>query len=193
MEPLTSDFWANEAALLYGLVFDVVDAAAEAGLLNAVQGIVQQLLGVPRPEVDWELLNEAAHTYARQHSFDLVSQVTNTSRGALQTALSEWIYSGEPLDALVNNLTPMFGPVRANMIAVTEITRVYAQSNIIGWRAYGVDAQRYNTAVDDIVCDICAPHHGQEYPLGQAEATPPLHVNCRCWLQPVVKLPEVVR
>lgn len=186
MEPLTSDFWLNEAALLYTIVFDIVDEAASVAAVNAAMGVLQQLLNVGAPEIDYTLLNTAAHQYARQHSFNLVSQVTQTSKRALQGALSDWIYSGEPLRALVDTLAPSFGPVRAEMIAVTEITRVYAESNKIGWREYGVEQQRWNTAVDDIVCPICAPRHGKLYGLNDGDGTPPAHVNCRCWNQPYI-------
>jgi SPP1 gp7 family putative phage head morphogenesis protein len=191
MEPLTANFWLTEAALLYGLVFDIVDEAAEQGALSAAQGVIQQLLNVGLPEVDFDLLNAAAHDYARGHTFALVSQITETSQGQLQAAFTEWIASGEPLPALTERLTPMFGPVRADMIASTEITRVYAQSNILGWQQVGVDAQRWQTAVDDLVCPQCGPLHLQEFPLGDEGRTPPLHVRCRCWLQPIVRVPEV--
>lgn len=191
MEPLTSNFWLTEAALLYGLVFDIVDDAATNGALSAAQGILQMLLGVHTPEVDLNLLNEAAHAYAQQHTFELVSGVTETSQKVLQAQFSEWIASGEPLPKLVDALAPMFGPVRADMIASTEITRAYANSNIMAWREYGADGQRWQTAVDDIVCEQCGPLHGQEYRLGDSEHTPPIHPRCRCWLQPVVKVPEI--
>lgn len=192
MEPLTSNFWLTEAALLYQLVFDIVDEAAERGVLNAAQGLIQMLLGVGAPEADYTLLNEAAHAYARQQAFDLVSGVTDTSRRALQSAFTEWIESGRPLPELVNALTPMFGPVRAEMIASTEITRAYANSNILAWREYGVDAQKWQTAVDDLVCEICGPKHNKEYPVGDPDGTPPAHPRCRCWIQPVVRVPEWV-
>jgi SPP1 gp7 family putative phage head morphogenesis protein len=191
MEPLTSNFWLTEAALLYGLVFDIVDEAAEAGALSAAQGVIQQLLNVSLPEVDFDLLNAAAHEYASNHTFALVSQITETSQAQLQAAFTEWIASGEPLPGLIERLTPMFGPVRADMIASTEITRVYAESNILGWRQVGVDAQRWQTAVDDLVCQQCVPLHMEEFPLGDEGHTPPLHVRCRCWLQPIVRVPEV--
>lgn len=192
MEPLTANFWLTEAALLYQLVFDIVDEAAERGALNAAMGVIQQLLGVGAPEVDYTLLNEAAHNYAAQQTFNLVTGVTETSRKALQVEFSEWIASGQPLPALTNALTPLFGPARADMIAATEITRAYAQSNILAWREYGVDAQRWQTAVDDIVCPQCGPLHNQEYPLGDDEHTPPAHPRCRCYLAPVVRVPEWV-
>lgn len=192
MEPLTSNFWLTEAALLYQWVFDIVDEAAEKGVLNAAMGVIQMLLGVTAPSIDYDLLNEAAHAYARQHAFDLVTGVTETSQRALQREFTEWIASGEPLPKLTERIAPMFGKVRADMIASTEITRVYADSNIIGWREYGVDAQKWQTAVDDIVCEICGPKHGKEYQLGDPDGTPPGHPRCRCWIQPVIKIPEWV-
>ena len=60
MEPLTSNFWLTEAALLYTVVFDIVDDAARAGVLNAASQLIQMLLGVQEIEVDYGLLNEAA-------------------------------------------------------------------------------------------------------------------------------------
>ena len=58
MEPLTSNFWLTEAALLYTVVFDIVDDAARAGVLNAASQLIQMLLGVQEIEVDYGLLNE---------------------------------------------------------------------------------------------------------------------------------------
>lgn len=192
MEPLTSEFWVNEAALLYQIVFEIVDEAATTAALSAAQGVIQALLGVRVPDVDYGLLNEAAHLYAQNHTFALVSGITSTSRAALQDEFTAWIASGQPLPALSDALLPMFGPVRADMIATTEITRVYADSNVIGWRELGVDAQKWQTAVDETVCPICVPRHGKEYQLGDPEGTPPGHIRCRCWVQPVVKVPEWV-
>lgn len=192
MEPLTSNFWLTEAALLYQVVFDIVDEAAERGALNAAMGVIQALLGVQPPGVDFDLLNEAAHNYAAQQTFSLVTGITETSRKALQAEFTEWIASGQPLPALVDALAPMFGPVRADMIASTEITRAYANSNILAWREFGVDAQKWQTAVDDIVCPQCGPLHNQEYPLGDVDHTPPIHPRCRCYLAPVVRVPEWV-
>jgi SPP1 gp7 family putative phage head morphogenesis protein len=193
MEPLTTSFWLNEAALLHALVFEIVEEAARAGAYFGVRQVVQMLLGVREPAVNYDLLNERAFQYAQQASFDLVSGVTETSRRALQAEFSEWIGSGDPLDALTEKLAPLYGPVRADMIAATEVTRIYAESNIIGWRETGmVDGQRFQTAYDDIVCPICQPLNGEESAIGQSDHTPPLHVRCRCYLQPVVKVPKML-
>lgn len=189
MEPLTTEFWLNEAALLHGIVYEIVEEAAEKGVIAAVNGVIQALLNVREPDVDYGLLNEAAHALAQQHAFDLVSGVTDTSRRALQRELTEWIASGEPLPALTDKLTAMFGPVRAEAIAVTEVTRVYHRSNVAAWREFGVDAWTFQTAVDEIVCPMCAPLHGQEFQLDDEEHAPPIHTRCRCYSKPLIRLP----
>jgi SPP1 gp7 family putative phage head morphogenesis protein len=192
MEPLTSNFWLTEAALLYSIVLDIVDGAASRGALNAAMAVVQRLLRIGLPEPDYNLLDEAAHRYAETQTFELVTGITETSKRALQREFTEWIASGEPLPKLTERIAPMFGPVRAEMIASTEITRAYADSNIMAWRELGVDAQRWQTAVDDLVCEICGPKHGKEYQLGDPDGTPPGHPRCRCWIQPVIRVPEWV-
>lgn len=190
MEPLTTDFWLTEAALLHSLVYEIVEEAATQAIINAVGGVLQSLLNVRAPDVDYGLLNEAAHALAQQHAFDMVGGVTETSRRALQREFTDWIASGEPLPALVDKLAPAFGPVRAEAIAVTEITRVYHRSNVAGWREFGVDAWTFQTAVDEIVCPVCQPLHGQEFALDDEEHAPPQHVRCRCYSQPRVRLPN---
>lgn len=189
MEPLATDFWLTEAALLHSLVYEIVEEAATQAAINAVGGVLQALLNVREPDVDYGLLNEAAHALAQQHAFDMVSGVTETSRRALQREFADWIASGEPLPALVDKLAPLFGPVRAEAIAVTEVTRVYHRSNVATWREFGVDAWTYRTAVDEIVCSQCAPLHGREFQLDDEEHAPPIHTRCRCYSQPLVKLP----
>jgi SPP1 gp7 family putative phage head morphogenesis protein len=190
MEPLTTDFWLNEAALLHGLVYEIVEEAAERGVIAAVNGVLQALLNVREPQVDYGLLNEAAHALAQQHAFDLVTGVTETSRRAMQREFTDWIASGEPLPALIDKLTPMFGPVRAEAIAVTEVTRVYHRSNVAAWREFDIESWVFQTAVDEIVCPICEPSHGKEYRLDDEENAPPRHTRCRCYSKPLVRLPN---
>ena len=189
MEPLATEFWLNEAALLHGLVYEIVEEAAERGVIAAVNGVLQALLNVREPDVDYGLLNEAAHRLAQQHAFDLVTGVTETSRRAMQREFADWIASGEPLPALIDKLAPTFGPVRAEAVAVTEVTRIFHASNVMGWRELGVDAWVFQTAVDEIVCPICEPSHGKEYRLDDEENAPPRHTRCRCYSKPRVRLP----
>lgn len=135
--------------------------------------------------------------------------VEATRRGVARE-IDRWIRAGAPLPELERRLLPFFDKKRAHRVAVTEVTRVYASGNILAWKASGVvDGKRWQTAVDERVCPICSRMHntfvdldrGWEFtpemlaadpalarairaPMGIV--APPAHVNCRCWVQPVV-------
>ena len=116
--------------------------------------------------IDWELVNEAALAWARQAMFGLVTGIDDTSRQRLRSALARWIEDqvggaeGEfisPLEDLIVELTPVFGEGRAALIAVTEVTRAYAEGNIKAWQASGIITKmRWATANDERVCPMCS-------------------------------------
>ena len=110
----------------------------------------------------------------------------------VQEAMASWIQSGDPLSALENTLGPIFGTVRAQMIAATEITRIFAEANSKAWSSTGfVNKVQWQTARDERVCPICGPKAGQLYDVGDSGNRPPAHIRCRCWLQPVVDVEAV--
>jgi len=176
--------WDAERDSLRRVLIDLLTAVAQTAARQAIADLAI--------DVDWALVNRSAVEWAETYSYELASGITETSRLFLQEALSEWIQSGAPLDDLETKLAPMFGPVRAEMIAVTEVTRAFAQGNIAAWRASGVvDGIRWRTAEDDIVCDICSGLAEQTDTLDgdfDGQGPPPAHVNCRCWLVPVVNV-----
>ncbi|MCX7841361.1 MAG: phage head morphogenesis protein, partial [Anaerolineae bacterium] len=89
-------------------------------------------------------------------------------------------------------LTPAFDTSRADAIAVTEVTRAYAQAQ----RVYqdllereGLAMERvWYTMADDITCDICralnrvVEENGEFFCEINSKTydAPPAHVNCRC-------------
>lgn len=180
--------------MLLDLVQDLAAQTALAGTSAGADALLA--LGATTISLDYELLNEAALIYARQYSFPLVSMLIETGKLTLQNEFSDWITSGQPLQSLIDNLAPMFGQVRAEMIAATEVTRIYAESNQIAWRSSGVvESKRWQTAVDELVCPICRPLHRDTAPLNGsfsseygAIESPPAHPRCRCWIQPVIKI-----
>jgi hypothetical protein len=108
--------------------------------------------------VNWMLVNEAAKTWAQQYSYELVSLLNDNSRRFLQDAVSRWIERGDPLDVLIDEVSAMFGPVRGEMIAVTEATRAYAEGSFMGYERAGFNRRP------------------------PEENRPPAHVRCRCWV-----------
>lgn len=187
-------FWDEEEEELAALLLEHLKLAVAAG---AAGNGLDEGIGI-----DWELVNKEVQAWARKMSLDLVKGITETSREYVTKRIAEWIESGQPLPALSKALEPMYGPVRAQMIAETEVTRAYAEGNRAAWRESGVvDGMRWMTAVDDMVCDICSQLHNAKVAIegqpfewvndkGETETTeiPPAHVRCRCWIQPVVNV-----
>ena len=150
--------------------------------------VTLEKLGQVAIGVNWQLANEAAMTWAQQYSYGLVSRLNDTSRQALQGLVSDWVGSGAPLDDLIARVSAIFGPVRGEMIAVTEATRAYAEGSFTTYEQAGfnrrpAESERppahvrcrcwvslretdpglwdyvWITATDELVCDICSPKH----------------------------------
>lgn len=89
-------------------------------------------------------------------------------------------------EELLDEITKVFGPSRAETIAVTETT---AAQHAGGERAVSAnlgleEMDLWMTRMDEKVCPICEPMDRMprsrwtaEYPSG-----PPAHPNCRCWI-----------
>lgn len=177
--PLDETFWTGEREKLFSVLFPLVQDAALTGAENAITE-----LGVG---VDWQLVNKAVKKWASLYSGELVKGITETSQSLLQKKLADWIESGKPLSDLIKDIEPMFNASRAEAIAVTEVTKAFAEGNVASWKASDVvDGKRWMTAQDELVCEICAPLAGTESSLD--EDAPPAHVRCRCWISPVIKI-----
>ncbi len=194
VKQLGEAFWDEERIKLFKILFPVLSSSTIKG---AVSGI--ELFGLAELGVDFTLLNSAAVDFAATHTADVVAQITETNVRAFVDAFGPWLESGEPLSALTESLLSSYGSVRAEMIAVTETTRAFAQGNILAWtQTEVVEGKKWMTAQDGFVDDtICKPLAGTEVPLDSAWDTPvgslespPAHVRCRCYLQPVRKIDD---
>lgn len=143
--------------------------------------------------IDMDLVNAQAAEWARIYTYDLISGINKTTQARLQQAINNWIEAGEDFPSLVQRVQDIFNnPVRAEMIAATEVTRVYAEANTRAWKATGVVKEReWQTAADERVCPICGPLQGKRAKLGKpfpgGIMNPPAHPRCRCWVVPVVE------
>jgi SPP1 gp7 family putative phage head morphogenesis protein len=140
--------------------------------------------------VNWMLPHSEAMGWAHSYSYELVSYINSNSRQFLAEALAEWVRTGGPMGDLVATLAPRFGIVRAEMIAVTESTRAYAEGSRLEYRQMGIRRVQWLTNRDDRVCPICLPLDNQIIDIDQGIpgiGFPPAHVNCRCFIAPVVE------
>lgn len=134
--------------------------------------------------VDAATLHARAIEWARQYSYELVSKLDATNRQLLQQTIGDYFANRLTLADVETRLTQAFGPVRAEMIAITEVTRASAQGEVAfaeELRQMGLQPVLvWATANDDIACPICAPLNGKAQGEGWVNP-PPAHPNCRCW------------
>jgi len=182
-DPLQMSFWDNESALLW----DAIDELLIITLMDGIAGGVDLLPKEYRVLVDFDLANQTVLDYAPAYKYKWIKKIEETTRTQVQQTMGEWIRSGEPLSTLESQLAPIFGAARAEMIAATEVTRVFAEGNRQAWESTGiVGSAKWATAQDELVCPICGPLDGTEIGIGDIDAYPPAHPRCRCWSQPVV-------
>ncbi|MHB0922638.1 MAG: phage portal protein [Bellilinea sp.] len=150
-------------------------AAMAAGMQHQIEPLLLQLtqqavtrvqatLGKTAINANWDLANEQAAAWAKQHSGDLVTNVMDTTRREVGQQVAEWSQTGEGLEGLTRRIEAMteeggriFTPDRAETIAITEATNTYSGANALSWQAAGYTPAAYKPAA---------------------------HVRCRCYLQP---------
>lgn len=165
------------------------DALTERRTLNPRAKAVEVAL-----QVDWNLMAKQAFAYAKTYLFDLIKNIDATTVEAVQKAVAAWIESGAPLTDLDVKMDAIFqDKVRARRIAATEATRAYSEGATRRWQDAGVMKVKFQTVRDTRVCPTCRPLHNQVAALGEgwksasgAYTRPPMHVNCRCFMKPVV-------
>ena len=186
---LPIDFWEQEKRRLLAVLTPRLAQAALHGMKHAA---VQSGIGF-----NSELANESAGQWAQQYTDQLLSILGTTNEKLVGDALADWTQQpGATMGDLVNLLTPKFerNKARADLIAVTETTRAYANGNKIQFQEQGIQYWRWNTNHDELVCEWCGPLNrrviriGDQFALfrGKAVTEPPFHPGCRCWISPVV-------
>jgi hypothetical protein len=171
------DFWDNGGKEMRGVVIPV--------LADIYQGQALILVREIQMGIEWGLINQRSIDWAGTYAFDLVSGLTDRTRRVVQDAFDIYYRDALSKKELIDLLTPAFGPVRAEMIAITEVTRAAVE----GERALVDEIERANpnirmtpiwqTANDERVCPVCGERHDK--PIEDGEF-PPAHPRCRCWV-----------
>lgn len=136
-----------------------------------------------RDGLNLEGLADPNNTWVTQYSKKLADMIVeNTQKVAAQQAA----------EGIAIDLSSQFSAERAERIAITETTRANtageygAVKTAMGQGILNADdmSMLWHTCEDELVCDECAPLNQQPAEVWQVECPggPPLHVNCRCWL-----------
>ena len=192
LNPLEAEFWEEAARNGWGLVapvmLDILLAGGKSGEIL--------LPAAAKPLISWDLFNRDAIAWLRAYRGGVFGLINETTRKNVVGAITDWIQAGDPLPVLEAQIGRWFAQERASNIAITEVTRAYAEGNTMAWRSAGVvGGKRWNTAFDERVCLICRPLNGMIVGLdngfwsregGVGMRNPPAHPRCRCWLTPIV-------
>lgn len=158
----------------------------------------QELMMSQPVGVDWALVNQGAVDWASRYTFELVRGINQTSQQALRRAVAAYFERGQTIGDLQKAIVGIFGPVRAENIAVTEVTRAAAQGEYQiskDLRKEGVNMVPFwQTSEDEIVCPICRPLNDRKadgldvdgnpywvHPKNGKQYQHPAHPRCRCF------------
>ncbi len=143
--------------------------------------------------VNFELANQEVLDFAGQFTNEWWERTATTTQTAMRTAIQNNIATGAPLSSLENSLTPLFGRARAQTIASTETTRMFAEGNRIGYKSAGVREVEFQTVRDSRVDPLCDALNGQKLSINDQSNFPPIHPRCRCWIAPITGEGDVLK
>lgn len=181
-------------------IFDDLDEDELAELIRLltknVRGGVTLFGSATGLAIDYTMTNQQAAEWARLYAGKLIRDIDKTSLDIVRRAVTQFVETPGFTIGDLMDLLP-FDEKRALNIAVTEVTRTYAQGQMMAgdeMRAQFPDVnvvKRWFTNNDDLVCELCGPLDGVEVALDEnfydieddyQDGNPPLHVNCRCWI-----------
>ncbi|MFH1184112.1 MAG: phage minor head protein, partial [Chloroflexota bacterium] len=197
------DFWDDEESELLAILMPrIVKGAQVAGAATITAMELNYALGI-----DWTQPSAAAVAWARRHAGDLVKGITDTTKGALHETLAAWLDTpGSTMGDLFGQLQEhyAFSEARAQAVAITEITRSYAEGEAAACRSgeeLGLFTYRksWRTCSDELVCPRCSELDGQTADgidgtewteAGEDVPRPPQHPRCRCFVTMEPIIPE---
>lgn len=175
LKDIPLDVWDDLASELQRAIRPQLEAA----YLEAAQEL-SDALGYG---LDDMALASAAQKWAATYSFDLVTGINATSRERLAVVLTDFFAAPMSNRELQEKLAAIYGPRRANTIAITEVTRAAAEGQAWVARQLGQAGVTmfpiWETRLDEFVCPVCGPRHDTAQGTGWF-MLPPAHPNCRC-------------
>jgi SPP1 gp7 family putative phage head morphogenesis protein len=170
---------------------ELLEAHASASAADAVHYLRDY---IPDDAIEEALsqANDQAVAWAEDRIGNLITEVSDTTRGAVNELTASAIDNGWTNDEFAGELSDAFGfsDDRANLIATTETATAETAGTLEGYKASGVVGGKEWSADAD-ACDDCAALDGVVVPLdedfpGDGGDGPPAHPRCQCVVAPVV-------
>lgn len=184
LEDIASDtaFWAAVQRRVTDAMFSVFAEFYMAGMkagLRAVKKMATKALDDAEIDI---LISDPAFASSmgmtlRAYTDTWWSGLDHTTRSGLFNVISDARRDGSTMPQIVNKVSKLFGPSRAQAIAATETTRLFGAGSQASYRALKIEWWKWRTAEDSRVDPACdGLSAGGPYPMTQEFA--PAHVSC---------------
>ena len=107
-----------------------------------------------------------------------ITRISQDTRDRVAEQINTWFTTDEGVDTLVGQLSDQFGERRAMLIAINEATTLSSTVTEEMMRNAGLDGWQLYTMLDDYVCDICRPLHGQMFTMRDPMPPDGTHIGC---------------
>lgn len=131
-------------------------------------------LGIARKDIYDDLLKESGKQ---------IKRIEETTLNDIRKTLSDGFDEDIGWESLMDKIRPIIkNPVRAEMIATTELSWAYNRSTERVYKIGGANGLVWHGSDDLKTCDYCRSQIGNEYPIDKHPENP-AHPRCRCtWL-----------
>ncbi len=138
---LSSEFWQGEKKRLLAELLPKMEELAIAGVTVGLDKLAR--FGIT---FDSALAHAEAAAWARTYTDDLLDKLGTTNRRVVGEVLSNWVETpGATMGDLTTSLQRVLDAnvARANLIAVTETTRAFAEGEALTYGAAGIPKPVY--------------------------------------------------
>jgi SPP1 gp7 family putative phage head morphogenesis protein len=183
-------------------------------LMDIIERHGDEALDLIGSDREFQTAAERVAQFLKTRGTQFAKNVNQTTKDKINQAISDGMAAGEGITEIKQRISDVFEEAieaRAYAIARTEVSRASNFATIEGYRQSGVvEKKEWLTAMDERTCDYCASMDGKIVSLEEtyfdegdrfepAETDrpmkleyediegPPLHVNCRCTIMPVME------
>lgn len=193
-----------DPSIAYDALRDAYYESAKHGLNQLMmQGIAKDSTTYRPPSAASQALldnvNDQAIAYARKHSGELITGVTERTQERVKEVIQEGLKNGWSVDKVADELRRKghFGEDRAAVIARTEISAAQNAGMVKAGIIYGRQTGQTISKVwvtDGHPCPKCAEHEGEMVLVSEefeGGANVPMHPNCMCEIELVANAQDV--
>jgi SPP1 gp7 family putative phage head morphogenesis protein len=178
-----------------------LQTAYQAGIQSAASNMRAQGATVEQEWISGAFLrpvhaDRAGLIYTR--AYNELEGITARMSAEISRTLAQGIAEGRGMRELSRTLADRVdvGIKRARVLTRTEVINAHAEATLNSYTEAGlegvtIDAE-YTTADDNKVCPKCRKLEGNVYKIDEARGIIPVHPNCRCAWNPVVRDPSGV-